>query len=134
MGGCVLGAFSNLLGAAFHVTWADMVAAQVFFSAWQAQCKRALFTEPHWVLRRSLVGGCVLGAFSNLLGRSTPRSCVHVPWADMLAAQVFFSAWQAQCKRALFTEPHWVLRRSFGWVRSGCVLKSAWSCVPCYLG
>ena len=24
------------------------------------ECKRALFTEPDWVLRRSLVGGCVL--------------------------------------------------------------------------
>ena len=145
VGGCVVGAFSNLLGrsaprSCVYVPWADMVAAQVFFSAWQAQCKRALFTEPHWVLRRSLVGGCVLGAFSNLLGRSTPRSCVHVPWADMLAAQVFFSAWQAQCKRAPFTEPHWVLRRS---LVGGCVLgafsnllgrSTPRSCVPCYLG
>ena len=68
-------------------------------------------------------GAWWVGAFSNLLGRSTPRSCVHVPWADMLAAHLFFSAWQSQCKRALFTEPHWVLRRS---LVGGCVLKPAW--------
>ena len=37
-------------------------------------------------------GLLVVGAFSNLLGKSIHRSCVHVPWAEI-------SAWQEQCKR-----------------------------------
>ena len=69
---------------------ADMIAARVLLSAWQA-----FLTEPH-----GPGGGASWAvASSKLLGRSITTAYLDLPLADMIAARVLLSAWQAPCQR-----------------------------------
>ena len=55
----------------------------------------ACLTEP----RGPGGGASWAGASSKLLGRSTTTAYLDLPLADMIAARVLLSAWQAQCQK-----------------------------------
>ena len=62
---------------------------------------KAFLTEPH-----GPGGGASWAvASSKLLGRSTTTAYLDLPLADMIAARVLLSAWQAQCQRHSWQSP-----------------------------
>ena len=94
------GASSKLLGRSITkgylnlpVGWHDCSTCSSFYLA--GTMPKAFLTEPHGPGG----GASWAGASSKLLGRSITTAYLDLPLADMIAARVLLSAWQAQCQR-----------------------------------
>ena len=90
-------ASSKLLGrgtttAYLDLPLADMIAARVLLSAWQA----SILHRVAWMSRRCIVGGCVLKIAWLEHYHSLP---IDLPLAHMIAARVLLSAWRSPCQK-----------------------------------